>query len=511
MKNIAIVYPNQLFEVNYLPYDPKIINTFVIVEDPIYFKDKERNLNFNLLKLIYQRACMKYYQSYLQSKKFVVKYFEWEEYSDMLFDKIQRQFGNNNELHIIDPVDHLLQSRIDKFSKKFNQNITFYETPSFLMTNDELDLYQSKRKNKKFYQYNFYLWHRKNYSILMDDDGKPIGGKYSYDKYNREKIPNQGFKSFLSQNKIKIPEKKYSNKFYDEAIKYCENRFDNYYSENYEPDNIYYYPITHKDSKNHFNDFLRYKLPYFGKYEDAIDASCDPMFHSVISPLQNIGLLTPLWVQERILNYYDSSSDRDSLLTSVEGFIRQLNWREYSRLLYKFAYDDIKGKNYLNNHRHLNENWYNGTTGLEPVDTVIKYAFRNGYLHHILRLMIMCNILNLCQIDPNDAYNWFMEFSLDSYDWVMTNNVYSMGMYADGGLTTTKPYVSSSNYLLRMSNFRKDGVWDIDWKVLYYNFINRNYNKLKGRGKVYLAQWEKQKNKNVLIKNANKLIQNLTS
>lgn len=507
--NLAIIYPNQLFEIKYLPYDSNKIDTFVIVEDPIYFSDAERKLKFNMLKLIYQRACMKYYESYLKSKKMDVIYIEWNAKSGMLFDQIKSIFGPNQNLHIIDPIDHLLESRIELGVKKYHHQVTFYDSPAFLLTADELDLYQSKRADKKFFQYNFYTWHRKTFNILMDGN-KPIGGKYSFDKYNREKIPDKNFKEFIAHNKIKVPEPTYNNKFYAEAIKYCEETFDNYYLDNYEPNNIYLYPITHSDSKKHFDIFLKYKLEYFGTYEDAIDSSCDSMFHSVISPLQNIGLIIPSWVESKILDFYEKSKDKTSILPSVEGFIRQLNWREYSRLLYWYAYDDIQPKNYLENKKHLNNAWYNGTTGLLPVDTVIKHAFQFGYLHHILRLMIMCNIFNLCQIDPNDAYNWFMEFSLDSYDWVMINNVYSMGMYADGGLTTTKPYISSSNYVLNMSNFKKDGKWDLDWNVLYYNFINRNYSKLKGRGKIYQGQWDKQKNKDMIIKNGKKLIKNLT-
>lgn len=528
MTNIAIVYPNQLFETKYLPYDINQIDHFIMVEDPIFFGDGERNLKFNLLKLIYQRACMKYYEDYLLKKKLDVTYIEWKKQPNLLFKIVKKIFGTNNNLHIIDPVDRLLEERIDKYSR--GQNIIWYDTPLFLLTDAELESYVNGRKKKSksksakntttksFYQYSFYIWHRQHSNILLDQRGKPIGGKYSYDKYNRESLPSKSNSTDLVK-KISRLVKTYSNNFYDEAISYCESIFKNYYPENYEPSNIYFYPITHRDSKKHLQLFIKNKLSLFGAYQDAMDFSsfdlpkeefaAMTLYHSIISMQQNIGLLTPSLVQESVLNFYKKSRSQKKILSAVEGFIRQLNWREYSRLLYRYAYEKMT-KNYFNNTQRLNKNWYSGNTGIQPVDLSIKFAFRYGYLHHIIRLMIMCNFMNLCQIHPDDVYSWFMEFSLDSYDWVMINNVYSMGLHADGGLTTTKPYISSSNYVRKMSNIKPDGYWESAWDILYYHFIYRNKSKLKGRGLLYVSHWDRQKHKAQIIKSAKKIISKLT-
>ena len=104
--------------------------------------------------------------------------------------------------------------------------------------------------------------------------------------------------------------------------------------------------------------------------------------------------------------------------------------------------------NYFNHKKKLNSKWYSGETGIRPIDDSIKFAFKTGYLHHIIRLMIMSNFMNLCRLDPYECYKWFMEFAVDSYDWVMIQNVYSMGQWADGGLTMRKPYISSDNYVV---------------------------------------------------------------
>lgn len=512
MKNIAIVFPNQLFEKKYLPYDPSHINHFIIVEDPIYFSDKERKLKFNLLKLIYQRASMKYYEKYLSKLKYKVTYLNWQESPKYWLNYVKKNFGNDITLHIIDPVDRLLESRIKQFSGSIN--IEMYETPAFLSNNQDLEDYVSglKRGPRKFFQYNFYIWQRKRLDILLKD-GKPVGGKYSYDKYNRQSIPGKNFDEFIDKEKIKLPEKTYNNKFYDEAIKYCQKIFKNYYSDNYVPENIHLYPITHIDAMNHFKLFLKYKLQYFGDYQDAIDFSNPYMFHSIISPQLNNGLVVPEWILGKVLQYYEKNKKKDKkLLYDTEGYIRQLNWREYSRLLYRYAYNQMIG-NYFGNNRKMNTNWYTGDTGIEPIDLSIKQAFQYGYLHHIIRLMIMCNFVNLCAIHPFAVYKWFMEFSLDSYDWVMINNVYSMGLYADGGLTTTKPYISSSNYILSQTNIKSDGNWNEIWNTLYYYFIYRNGKKLTGRGKIYLSHWRKKskKEQQEIIKNGKKYIKQLTN
>lgn len=512
MKNIAIIYPHQLFEIKYLPYDENDIDTFVITEDPIFFADTERNLKFNMLKLIYQRASMMYYRDYLKENGFKVKYINYGKKSQHTFNEIIKLFGKNHTIHIIDPVDHLLESRININSKKFK--IEYYETPAFLSASSDLQEYIDKYNpglNKRFLQHSFYIWQRHRLNILLDSKNKPIGGSYSYDSQNRDPIPGRSFDSFINKNKIKLTKKLYDNKYYKEAITYCTDTFENHYPELFEPDNIYQVPITHADTKTHLKLFITERLRYFGDYEDAIDNNTENvvLFHSMISPQLNNGLITPNVVLKNILEFYEKSNIKKEILPDIEGFIRQLNWREYSRLLYVYVADKMKGNFFLNKKR-LNDKWYSGETGIVPIDSTIKIAFRYGYLHHILRLMVMSNFMNLCQIHPDDVYAWFMEFSLDSYDWVMINNVYSMGLHADGGLTTTKPYISSSNYVIKQSNFKADGHWDKIWTDLYYYFIYTNQVKIKGRGAYYLSQWNANKDKNNIIERSKDHLKKLT-
>lgn len=220
----------------------------------------------------------------------------------------------------------------------------------------------------------------------------------------------------------------------------------------------------------------------------------------------NIGLLTPTEVLEATIKFNIKNKPR---LESVEGFIRQLFWREYMRLVYKYNYDKLTTTNYLDNQNKIGIPWYKATTGINPLDLSIKWAFETGYLHHIMRLMIVCNFMNLCGINPDDCYKWFMAFSLDSYDWVMIGNVYGMGLYADGGTITTKPYVSSSAYILRMSNIKKDGIWDVLWTDLYHKFVKDNYEKIKGRGSFIFTSVRDKKMSDLALGRADKLIEKL--
>ena len=126
----------------------------------------------------------------------------------------------------------------------------------------------------------------------------------------------------------------------------------------------------------------------------------------------------------------------------------------------------------------MKECWYQGNTGIEPLDSAIKKAIKLGYNHHIERLMIIANLMNLARIDPKEVYKWFMEYYVDSSDWVMAPNVYGMGLYSDGGIFSTKPYICGSSYILKMSDYKK-GEWTDIVDGLYWKFIDENREKLK--------------------------------
>ena len=188
----------------------------------------------------------------------------------------------------------------------------------------------------------------------------------------------------------------------------------------------------------------------------------------MLSPLINIGLLDPAHVVERAVEH---AAAHDVDLSSLEEFVRQvIGWREYMRATYVVHGRALRTRNLLGLTRELDASWWDGTTGLEPVDTVIARVLRHGYAHHIERLMVLGNAMLLLRTDPDEVYEWFMTFFVDAYDWVMVPNVYAMSQFSAGELVTTKPYVSGSNYLRTMSDFAP-GPWRSAWDALYWQFV----------------------------------------
>jgi deoxyribodipyrimidine photolyase-related protein len=235
-------------------------------------------------------------------------------------------------------------------------------------------------------------------------------------------------------------------------------------------------PTNRKDSLEWLDFFLENKFSKFGGYEDAIRFENNFLFHSALSPVLNMGLLTPDEVVNKALEF---SKTHSIPINSLEGFIRQIiGWREFIRGVYHYKGNEEIKSNYWKHDRKLTNHWYEGTTGITPLDDAIKDCIKFGYTHHIPRLMIICNIMNLSKIHPNEIYKWFMEMFVDSSDWVMVPNVYGMGTFADGGIFATKPYSCGSNYILKMSNYKKDSWCDIV-DGLYWKFMNDNLSHFK--------------------------------
>jgi deoxyribodipyrimidine photolyase-related protein len=207
----------------------------------------------------------------------------------------------------------------------------------------------------------------------------------------------------------------------------------------------------------------------FGPYEDAILGENSWLHHSVLTPMLNAGLITPQEIIDRSLVYAEK---HHIPINSTEGFIRQIiGWREFIRGMYMAKGSDQRNGNFWGFTKKIPDSFYTGTTGIDPVDITIKKVLQTGYCHHIERLMVLGNFMVLCEFDPGEVYRWFMEMFIDAYDWVMVPNVYGMSQFADGGLMASKPYISGSNYLLKMSNFKK-GRWQDVWDGLFWRFMD---------------------------------------
>ncbi len=475
-----IIFPHQLFE------DLSNLKSFkniYLIEHPIFFGYRQDQMSFNKKKLVLHSASTQFYRDYLKKNtnakityqpiQKIKSRFDYDFFSNL---KIKGPTSYYN------PVDHLLSSQIDKFAKKNNIPITQLETPNFIASEEDLQSYYKTVKNRKkpFYQTGFYQWQRERLNIMMKN-GKPLGGRLTYDNENRKPFP----KNIIIPT-VKPP--KY-DKYVKNAIKIINKEFPN----NTGTTDEFWCPITFQEAKDWLDLFIHQRLKDFGTYQDAITIKPNPfLFHSGVSSSINIGILDPLYVINRIIEY---GTKHKVGLNNIEGFVRQvLGWREFSRYTYLFIYNEMTTKNYFNAKVPISKKYYDGTTGLLVLDDTIKKAFKNGYLHHIERLMIVGSLMMMIGIIPHDVYRWFMEFAVDSYDWVMINNVYSMALYSDGGLTTTKAYAASSNYeMIKMSDYPK-GDWQQIWDALYWNFIGDNLEKMRKMGRFGPIQakfWER--------------------
>jgi deoxyribodipyrimidine photolyase-related protein len=450
MSKVGIIFPHQLFEQNILS---EKCETIYLIEECLYFKQ----YNFHKQKIAFHRASMKFYQSYLQSKNSKVVYIDsFNALSDIRKLIPYLKTKGVNAIEYIDTTDYWLEQRIGRACKLHTMEIHKNHSPLFLNSTEDLTAYFSGKK--RMFQTDFYKQQRLSRNILLEKDKKPLGGKWTFDDENRLKYPKS--KIAPKTNFLK------PNDFYLEAVAYTQEHFpDNYGKLN----PAYIYPTTYSESKSWLNDFLRSRFSEFGAFEDAIVEKENILHHSALTPMLNVGLLTPQFIIDEALIY---ASNHEIPLNSLEGFVRQIiGWREFMRAVYEFKGSEERTKNYWGFTRKIPASFWMGTTGIEPIDSTIKKVLETGYCHHIERLMVLGNFMLLCEFDPDEVYRWFMELFIDAYDWVMVPNVYGMSQFADGGLMATKPYISGSNYLMKMSDYKK-GEWQHVWDGLFWRFMH---------------------------------------
>lgn len=423
MSNIFIIYPHQLFK-NIEPLKNKKV---LLVEEPLFLTQ----YRFHIQKVILHRASMKFYEEYLSDNGIEVEYFENEDY--LITYK-------NCMISIYDVVDDWLLKKI----KNNFKHLKIFLNPNFFNVHD----------TSKFL-YKYYINRRLELNLFIQD-GMPQGGKWSFDSDNRKKLPK-------SEILPKVQE--YENIYIDEARTYCKRFVTNAECTKF------FYPVTFEEAEENFEYFLRYKFEKFGFYQDAIVQNESFLYHSNISASLNIGLLDLQTILKKTISY-------EVPFNSKEGFIRQIiGWREFMLSIYKSNHITMRNSNYFQLENKIPPKLINGNSGVLPLDDVIKKLNKTAYNHHIERLMIIGNIFLLLEINPNEVYRFFMANYIDAYDWVMVANVYGMSQFSDGGTITTKPYISSSNYILKMSSdYKKTDEWCRIWDALYWRFLDKYKN-----------------------------------
>ncbi|MGJ9373886.1 cryptochrome/photolyase family protein [Nesterenkonia sp. CF4.4] len=473
--SLRLVLPHQLFK-EHLDADPDTV--FVMVEHDLLF----RQYSFHAQKLVLHRASMDRFARRLRARGHQVTVLRSEAETsshDQLADLVRELAPG--QVSVFDVVDDWLERELHTALEEGGYWLRaqdVLETPNFLTSRTQVDDWFGAHDAR---MHEFYVWQRRRFKLLLDADGDPVGGKWSFDAENRKKLP-RGYTPPVIGRFASHPILQREGMFdlgelgggddaanddgaadVARAIAWVRDEF---------PDapgdpGLFAWPTSAEEAREHLREFVHERLNDFGPYEDAISAEHPFIAHGLLTPALNVGLLDPREVVDAVLEAADESTP----LASVEGFIRQvIGWREYMRATYRTRGRQLRSANRLDHRNTLGEGWWDASTGLAPVDLVISRVLATGYAHHIERLMVLGNAMSLLRIHPDAVYEWFMELFIDAYDWVMVPNVYAMSQFAAGEAITTKPYVSGSNYLRKMSDL-PTGDWAAEWDGLYWTFI----------------------------------------
>ena len=459
-------------------------------------------INHHKHKLVFLISAFRHFINIINHKNSLHKKITKNPESSLInyLDSLHKDNAFKN-LMVSKPSDFKTLKDLMYFCQSHEVKLEVFDDKKFISTTDDFEAL-SEGKKTTIQEY-YYRWLRKKFNILMNDKGKPIGDKWNFDKDNRKGV-SQLKDEIPKRNKIK------TDSLTVEVMIEVEEIFQS------SPGNLenFNWVVTHDDAWSLLIEFLDVFLPNYGTFQDAINKDDPFMYHSLLSPYLNSGLLNPLECVKAAEEAYKSSNGAIPI-NSVEGFIRQiLGWREFIMGVYWNNMPQYKGFNFWSHSRGLSDSWYDGSTGIPPLDTAIIESNDYGYTHHINRLMIISNLMNLSGIHPDLIYKWFMEMYIDSADWVMVPNVYGMGTFADGGIFSTKPYICGSSYMLRMSNHKK-GEWCDVVDGLYWRFIENNLNFFKSNPRLSLmvnalSKLDQQRKKLIFTK-AEEFIENNTN
>ena len=461
--SLLVILGNQLFAPDRLPL-PDEVRVFMAEDFGLCTYERHHQQ-----KIVLFLAAMRTYADELREAGYEVDYAALDPADQRSYEeKLElalRDAGVERMVHF-EVEDKAMERRLRQFAAGHGLKHAELRSPMFTCTRQDFADWNSGRA-RPFMQ-EFYKFQRKRLGILVDKDGEPAGGRWSFDAENRKKLPK----------KVVPPEIPWpgQGKHVEDVIQLVATTFPDHPGRAAE----FRWPTTRQQAKQWLDDFVADRLRDFGPYEDAMTTRSDTVFHSLLSPYLNMGLLAPDEVVDHVL------ATDDVPLQSVEGFVRQvIGWREFVRGIYREFGDRQETTNFWSHERELTDAWYDGTTGIPPLDDTIRTTRRLGWTHHIPRLMVLGNLMTLCEIRPASAHRWFMEMFIDSSEWVMGPNVYGMGLFSDGGIFATKPYICGSNYLRKMSDYPQ-GEWCDTVDGLYWRFIDKHRDFFAGNPRLAL-------------------------
>ncbi len=428
-------------------------------------------------------SAMRHFADLLRQKGFNVEYLQLDDqnnsglFSEELYKVVK--LHQAKQLILTEPSEFRMWEVTQRWKADLKIPIEIREDERFISSNTAFAAWAAGRKTLRMEH--FYHQMRRLTGYLMEGN-KPVGGNWNYDAQNR--------KTALSN--IAKPEKLAFNldRITTDVISLTEK----YFKDHFGILEHFNWAVDRRGALLALEHFIRKSLPLFGDYQDLMLSGDETLFHSLISPYLNLGLLQPDEVCETALQAYEAGL---APLNCVEGFIRQIiGWREYVRGVYWLKMPAYKDSNFLDAQRSLPDFYWTGKTELNCLAEVIGSTAKNAYAHHIQRLMITGNFALLTGIRPAEVEEWYLVVYADAFEWVELPNTHGMALYADGGLLASKPYAASAAYINRMSDYckscqykprEKTGPGTCPFNYLYWDFLLRNEDKLKGNPRMGLV------------------------
>lgn len=470
-------------------------------------KDEFTYVKHHKKKIAFQLSCVRHFRDELKHLKCKIKYvfIDDADNSQCLITEIKKAYRSYNAKEIIVtwPYDYRLLQQFEELSKEYP--VAIIEDERFLISKLEFSKWAEQKKQLRMEF--LYRDLRKKYNILMHQ-GEPVGGQWNYDQENRKSPPKD--LNIPSPHHLKPDETT------NEVIKLVNDEFSDHFGDLLP----FYFAVTREQALDVFENFIHYRLPYFGDYQDAMVENEPWMFHSHISFYINNGFLDPLECIKRVESEYYINNIP---LNAAEGFIRQiLGWREYVRGIYWLKMPEYKHLNQLNASLSLPDFFWNGITKMNCLKQCIRETKENAYAHHIQRLMVIGNFCLIAGISPDEVNEWYMIVYADAYEWVELPNVTGMILHADEGYLGSKPYATSGAYIQKMSNYCKNCSYNVKEKngelacpfnYLYWNFIFKHQTKFEKNPRmkmIYTQAYKMSDERKLQIKNdAEKFLKNI--
>ncbi|MFM9128849.1 MAG: cryptochrome/photolyase family protein [Candidatus Limnocylindrus sp.] len=372
---------------------------------------------------------------------------------------------------LMDPAQPQERAEVEAWGRASGLPFTISENALWLTTRDEWAAFRTGRKELRME-----FWYRRvrgarGWLMEEGDATKPLGGTWNLDQENREPL--------AVGTTVPQPPKRTAPTIVADVLRELQSEGHELFGSAEE----FRWPVTRSDALDELEDFCRHRLANFGPFEDAMSREHDHLFHSLLSPAMNLGLLTPEEVCARALQEYANRTN-EIPLSSIEGFIRQiLGWREFMHHAYVDFWREWESDNGLEASHKLPEFYWSGETRMACVSRVVQKLHRSGHAHHIERLMVLGNFALLFGVNPQAVDSWFLETFIDALPWVVTPNVVAMSQFADLGRITSKPYISGGAYISRMGDdctschyTPKESTGDRACPIttLYWDFIDRH-------------------------------------